>query len=357
MKLLPGHMRNPPRRKPVSPPGVEAQEIAKAAHETREGYRILGTIFFVSVPAIVFVIYSTEELENFGYGVFAGIPLAIGLACGIIYNWKQRWDWLASLAVTIATFLTVGLGLLALKIEGLICLVMAAALAWVIGLIGLLIAWAFRKLKARHRKAMLILCGFLPFLMAFEEAKELSPPLLEHTTRIEINAPPQVVWRYVPSFPKIENKTSWLLSLDLACPMESEMTGEGLGATRRCILSTGVMPEIITSWEPGKRLEFDVLETPPAMRESNPFGATETVHADHSFSVKRGRFVLTPLPGGKTLIEGTSWFQHDLWPQSYWAPMTKRVVREVHERVLEHIKQLSEQEAAFDSTSHPPHLR
>jgi hypothetical protein len=41
-------------------------------------------------------------------------------------------------------------------------------------------------------------------------------------------------------------------------------------------------------------------------------------------------------------VKGTSWFKHDLWPQFYWAPLTRRTVKAVHERVFDHIKRLSE---------------
>ncbi|MDB6116918.1 MAG: uncharacterized protein JWO08_699, partial [Verrucomicrobiaceae bacterium] len=129
----------------------------------------------------------------------------------------------------------------------------------------------------------------------------------------------------------------------LAYPLVSTITSEGVGARRQCVLSTGTMPEVITVWEPGKRLEFDVLATPAAMEETHPLGKVKAAHDDGYFTCKRGRFVLIALPGGRTRVEGTSWFQHDLWPQFYWAPLTKEVVHEVHQRVLLHIKALAEQ--------------
>ena len=58
---------------------------------------------------------------------------------------------------------------------------------------------------------------------------------------------------------------------------------------------------------------------------------------------QRGRFVLVPLPGGRTRLEGTSWYVHQIWPEWYWTPVTQWVVRGIHQRVLGHIKILAEE--------------
>lgn len=168
--------------------------------------------------------------------------------------------------------------------------------------------------------------------------------MIEQTTSIEINATPDVVWRFIPAFPPIQSPAKGMLGFGLAYPVSAEMDGTGVGAKRRCVLSTDAMPEIITVWEPGQRLEFEVLATPAAMLETNLFGKTEAAHTNGYFTAKHGRFVLTALPGGRTRVEGTSWFQHDLWPQSYWAPITRRVVKEIHLRVLDHVRSLAEHE-------------
>jgi hypothetical protein len=69
----------------------------------------------------------------------------------------------------------------------------------------------------------------------------------------------------------------------------------------------------------------------------------ETPHLKGYFVPQRGRFVLVPLPGGRTRLEGTSWYLHQIWPEWYWTPVTKWVVRGIHQRVLEHIKKLAEE--------------
>ena len=100
------------------------------------------------------------------------------------------------------------------------------------------------------------------------------------------------------------------------------------------------MPERVVVWQPQKRLEFDVLKTPPAMVKSNPFVHVHAQHLEGYFQAKRGRFILTPLPNVRTRVEGTSWFAHDLWLQFYWEPVTRHTVSQI--RVLKDIKALVE---------------
>jgi hypothetical protein len=234
------------------------------------------------------------------------------------------------------------------KIEGFMCILMAAFLVASMTLVGILIAWGIQALTRRSaRKTQLhclaLLC--LPLAMNWEAAHRPAPPVLEQTTSIEVNAPPDVVWQYIPSFPAIQEPPAGWLASGVAYPISSEIEGTGVGATRRCILSTGTMPEVVTVWEPGHKLEFEVKETPPAMVETNPFGEVHAPHLDGYFQARNGRFVLVPLPNGRTRIEGTSWFVHDLWPQWYWEPVTRHTVSQIHTRVLTHIKSLAESAA------------
>jgi hypothetical protein len=51
------------------------------------------------------------------------------------------------------------------------------------------------------------------------------------------------------------------------------------------------------------------------------------------------------LANGHTLLEGTTWYQHGLWPGEYWRWWSQAVIHRIHLRVLNHIKQLTETEA------------
>ncbi|MBV9083562.1 MAG: hypothetical protein JOZ62_12860 [Acidobacteriaceae bacterium] len=128
----------------------------------------------------------------------------------------------------------------------------------------------------------------------------------------------------------------------IAFPERTRIKGHGVGATRYCDLSTGPVIERVTFWDEPRMLRFTVISTPPSMRETGLYGPVESKHLNGYFVSKQGQFTLTPLPGGRTLVKGTSWYQHGLWPAEYWRWWCDAIVHRTHRIVLQHIRKLSE---------------
>jgi hypothetical protein len=78
------------------------------------------------------------------------------------------------------------------------------------------------------------------------------------------------------------------------------------------------------------------------MQETGLYGPINPQHLNGYYISKAGQFALTSLPGGRTLVVGTSWYQHGLWPAAYWRLWSDTVIHHIHERVLQHIRKLSE---------------
>ena len=78
------------------------------------------------------------------------------------------------------------------------------------------------------------------------------------------------------------------------------------------------------------------------MRELSPYPNLHPRHLDGYFRSRRGEFRLIPLPNGRTRLEGSTWYELELYPLAYWRPLTDAVVHAIHDRVLEHIKMLAE---------------
>jgi hypothetical protein len=98
----------------------------------------------------------------------------------------------------------------------------------------------------------------------------------------------------------------------------------------------------VVVWNEPRLLRFVVTATPPAMREMGLYGPIQPKHLNGYYLSKEGQFELTSLPGGRTLVVGTSWYQHGLWPAGYWRWWSDAVVHHIHRRVLDHIRALSE---------------
>ena len=120
--------------------------------------------------------------------------------------------------------------------------------------------------------------------------------------------------------------------------------GRGVGAIRHCEFSTGPFVEPITVWDEPRRLAFDVTAQPHPMRERSPYRELHPPHLEGFFRSQRGQFLLTPLDSGRTRLEGTTWYEQDIWPGPYWRLWSDYLVHKIHSRVLDHIK--AEAEAA-----------
>jgi hypothetical protein len=158
-----------------------------------------------------------------------------------------------------------------------------------------------------------------------------------------VDAPPEKVWENVVAFSELPLAEDWIFTrVGIACPLKATIEGRGVGAVRHCVFTTGPFIEPITTWDPPRRLAFAVTAQPPAMVETSPWGKIAAPHIDHFLVSERGQFLLTALPGGRTRLEGTTWYRHRIWPVAYWQPWSDAILHRIHGRVLAHVKALSE---------------
>jgi hypothetical protein len=66
--------------------------------------------------------------------------------------------------------------------------------------------------------------------------------------------------------------------------------------------------------------------------------------AEQSLMSRRGEFRLVDLGGGRTRLEGRTWYTFAMHPQAYWTLWSDLAIHKIHRRVLEHVKRLSESE-------------
>jgi len=129
-----------------------------------------------------------------------------------------------------------------------------------------------------------------------------------------------------------------LFRAGIAYPIRAEISGHGVGAVRRCIFSTGPFVEPIEVWDEPHLLKFGVTANPPSLNELTPYGHIDAPHLHGYFVSEQGQFLLTALPGGRTRIQGTTWYHNAMWPASYWHLWSDYIIHRIHSRVLEHIR-------------------
>jgi hypothetical protein len=277
----------------------------------------------------------------YGASLFLGTPFLMGVVTAFLFNRKHPGgvrDTLQVVAMTLA--LTAGV-IFILGSEGAICLVMAFPLSLVVGAMGGLLGRriALAQPGSMGQAALSVIA--LP-LSSFALPGGSPPALREVSSSIEISATPEVVWRNVIAFPPIPEPEAFLFKAGIAYPRSARIVGTGVGAVRYCVFSTGAFVEPITAWEPGRRLSFDVVESPPPMQEWSIYSRVSPPHLDGYLASRRGEFRLIPLPGGRTRLEGSTWYQLRIAPQGYWALMSDYLIHRIHQRVLTHIQREAE---------------
>lgn len=310
------------------------------------GDRLGAAVFALLTAGVlgsVLVPIGTVVLGSYGWGLFAAIPFVQGAVAAYVYGVHAGRTIRESVVVAVLSIGVTAVALLALALEGAVCIAMAAPIAAVFAAIGAIFACSIGNQRLRPNAAVVLVCVMLaPAIMGAEAGSARVAPVYVVSTTIEVAASPETVWKHVLRFPDLPPPTELPFRAGIAYPLRARIVGHGVGAVRYCQFSTGDFVEPITAWKPNRLLAFSVVKSAEPMRELSPYGHLETPHL-HDYMVSRhGEFVLERLPDGGTRLTGKTWHQHHLWPAAYWEIWSDAIVHDIHYRVLRHIKALSE---------------
>jgi hypothetical protein len=259
----------------------------------------------------------------------------------LIFGLYSRRTFLECMAVSLSACAFCGGCVILFAIEGIICLLMAMFLAVPLALLGGVVAYFIQSSYHASRVPPVLLLAILP-LMGFERIESPKPVQFAVTSTVEINAPMEIVWQNVVSFSELPPVEDWIFKTGLAYPIRAEIKGNGVGAIRHCVFSTGPFVEPITVWDEPRHLRFSVTQMPEPMQEWTFYRHVHPPHLDGYFQTTQGEFRLERLPDGHTRLHGTTWYHNDLWPAYYWKWWSDYLIHRIHLRVLKHVKQLSE---------------
>lgn len=327
---IPTRARTPAR---IEPPRSYEARLPSAMLSIAAGMAIGIAMIGISVYA----------LSGYGAALFLGTPFVMGAVTAFLFNRRYPASSAETLEVILLMLAFSGGLVMLVAMEGALCLAMAAPLAIGLAVMG---SWFGRWMAGRPpepaRHAML---GMLA--LPLSAALGGGPPtggLHEVLSVVEIDAPAAVVWKHVVEFPPLAPPTELVFRAGIAYPLEARIEGTGVGAVRHCVFSTGAFVEPITRWEPGRLLAFDVAEQPAPLSEWSPYADIAPPHLDGWFQARRGEFRLIPLAGGRTRLEGRTWYELKLAPAAYWLVFTDALIGRIHNRVLTHIGRLAEAE-------------
>lgn len=293
--------------------------------------KIVACSILLLIPAVLM------ESGSYGLTLFVFIPILAGFVTVALTRPR---DARGAAMLGMKATLVGSLAFLAMGAEGLICTMMMLPLSLPLGAFGGWLAFQLWQAPQQGRRVAMLL--MLPAgAGSFGWDMTAAPEVYSVTTAVEIDAPREKVWPNVVSFSELPPPEEWVFRTGLAYPVRARIDGRGPDAVRRCEFSTGAFVEPIEVWDEPRLLAFRVTENPPPMQEWSPWREVLPKHLEGYMVSHRGQFRLVELPGGRTRLEGTTWYQHGLWPAAYWRLWSDAIIHRIHLRVLRHVAGLS----------------
>ena len=338
--VLPTKLRQPQAEVDESVPGF----IRRMVPESAFGSALAGLLFTVP-PALVLTLVGIHGFGDYGYGLFVGLPFVVGAGSVVIYGVKKQRSFVSCMGVSILAVWALGALYFILLIEGALCLAMAFPIGIVLSMLGGVVGYFVQRLGFGLRDSTNLLAALfvsVPLFMGFEHVEEPHAAPTAVVTSVQIDASPQQVWDELLAFSELPPPDDWILQAGIAYPTSAEIHGHGVGAIRHCNFTTGPFVEPIEVWDEPRLLKFSVQSQPPAMTELS-YTNIDAPHIDGFLRSIGGQFRLQQQPNGQTLLEGTTWYRHEVWPMLYWKIYSDEIIHRIHERVLNHIKSQAEQ--------------
>jgi uncharacterized membrane protein YhaH (DUF805 family) len=299
------------------------------------------TVIVFSIGGLALAYLTMEYIMSYAISLFIGFPLILGLVQSYLLGAVDGFNLSRSVRYVFGTVTLIYLLLLIFALEGVVCLVMAWPLSMALALMGAILGHSISKYsKLNHAPPMLMLLA-LP-VMPWLEASRIPTHHDVVLSRTHIAVPPEKVWPNVVQFSELPPATEWLFHLGVAHPVRARIEGQGPGAVRYCEFSTGAFVEPITVWDEPKHLAFDVRYQPQPMTELSFYDSVNAPHLNGFFRSVRGEFQLHADGNGGTWLEGRTWYDMDIHPGWYWQIYGRWFIHMIHNRVLNHIKTLSE---------------
>lgn len=290
------------------------------------------------------MLVSAVTFGAYGAGLFLLTPLSVGLTTAYLANRRYPMTISDTSQLVISAAALGGLALVALALEGIVCLILASPLVLGAAVLGGLLGRGMALVRNAYDRPLMVV-GFLPAVFLLEAAM---PPAAQIATEesIDIAASPAAVWNAVTSSAPIAVEPGLVGRAGLAYPLRGKLFGSGVGADRIGIFSTGSAHERVTDWQPGRRLAFRVLTQPPAMEEMSPYRRVHAPHVSGYFDTGETEFALQPLRSGGTRLIVRAAHILRIDPVPYWELLARWATSSNTRRVLDDLKQKAERSPA-----------
>lgn len=291
----------------------------------------------------LFGINDGDLLLVMALGFICFVPLALGALTVVIaprpllrtLTYAIAMPWLSAL-------LTMGVIAL-MRLEEIVCIVLASPLFLVLASVGgLVVRWQRTRGEGRSSNAVVGMFLILPFLITPLELQIPAAVTVRTVdTSIVVDAPAAVIWANIVDVPTIgmaEQRPSPFHWMGLPRPLRAEMTYPGADRVRYGYFEQGlVFQEKIVTWTEEEQLAFTIdrdpsAQVPPRLLQiDGPY-----------FEVLDGFYRLEPLSDGAIRLHLSSRHQLTTHFNGYAGLWTDAVMRDLQTDILEIVRERSE---------------
>lgn len=293
---------------------------------------LYSNLFALAAFACAYTItnWNNEVGGVFTFAEFILVPIGMGVIA--MRSWIRITEKLSRLVWPMIINVLIAIALSAIFMrEGAICLLIVSPLVMAFMWCGLFLGkyiFVNDNTTLKTSTVVVFIALFVFDTLSVHQYKNMV------SDEIVINAPKEVVWKYVAQHPVNTTESSyWLFNIGLPCPVQSTITADEVGAERKCIFSNGAtFDEVIVENAKDSVFTFDVVRQP-----------ADPEIIGH-INIERGQFILKENVDGTTTLIGNSWYTLKVYPVWYYDLWAIDITRNVHIRVMEHIKRLAEKD-------------
>jgi hypothetical protein len=225
------------------------------------------------------------------------------------------------------------------RIEDLICLVVLAIPYCLAAMIGGFLLSAL-VMKFRDKKGQVYSIFLIPFIFApLEQSFTPANNSFSVSTKIIINANPEIVWQNIIRVRQIEDteyREGFFNYAGIPRPLYAELDKDSIGATRIGHFEGGLkFVEKVSSWNKNKEIRFNIMVVPSTIRHTV---FDQHILKGNHFKFLNAKYQLNKLTKGQTELILTSSYELNTNINSYASLWGNEFLIDFQERLLEVIK-------------------
>ena len=305
---------------------------------------VAGTIYGLCMRLAFDGAINKNVLVVMSTGFIFFVPFILGILT-VSFSAKPSWKYsILGPWVSISLFFAVTA---VLRLEGLICIIMATPIFLLMGSLGGILAKIILRLKESKRIYVFTGLLFLPFISSSIESQFVTPATQRVVpTQIVIDAPADIVWKNIIRIPPIqpqEHHFSLFHAMGFPKPIEATLSHEGMGGVRHASFEGKLLfVETITQWQENKKLVFSIKANtdsiPPTTLDQHVKIGGEY------FDMLEGGYEIEPIGYDKVILHLSSKQRLSTKFNAYTALWTEAIMRNIQDYILVILKNRCEVE-------------